>query len=128
MCVNVRFQNATVSRLGYLQGLPYNTTCCVATEPNGLLPDKLWVGTSHGAARYDSTTRAWQYFYLQRYLPGNSQVTALATGSGVTVVATDGGLALLEAQSWTLEKKAAHFEDILARHNRVGESSSSGSC
>lgn len=110
-----------MQRIGWLQGLPYNTTCCVAAEPatGPASTAALWVGTARGVARRDPSG-TWQYFYLQRYLPGESHVVALSVTADVAVVATDGGLALLEAQPWTLAKKAALFEDVLVRHDRDG--------
>jgi ligand-binding sensor domain-containing protein len=81
----------------------------------------LWVGTQRGACRWNSTDNSWRYFYLQRYLPGQSVVTDLASANGVTLIVTDGGLALIEEQQWTLAEKAEWYETILARHDRHGE-------
>ena len=47
-------------------------------------------------------------------------MSALGLAGTTAVVATDGGIALLERQMWTLAQKAEHYETILTRHDRVG--------
>ncbi len=115
MCVNIRYLNASIDRIGWLQGLPFNSTTSLAVTPSDL-----WVGTARGLARFNFGQKGWSYYYLQRYLPGASAVRSVAVGGSVAAVATDGGVVLLESQLWTLSKKAALFEDILARHDRFG--------
>ena len=62
--------------------------------------ENLWVGTARGAARWSRADSTWRYFYLQRYLPGLSMVASLSSGNpNFTVVATDGGIAILESQA-----------------------------
>lgn len=113
--MNVRFLNGTVSRLGWLQGLPVNDTTSLALDA-----DSLWVGSTRGVARLNFASHSWDYYYLQRYLPGNSLVSAIATRGNSTWIATDGGVSVLETQYWTLAQKAEYYEGILSRHDRVG--------
>eukprot|EP00048_Salpingoeca_helianthica_P016190 m.230913 g.230913 ORF g.230913 m.230913 type:complete len:790 (-) comp18190_c0_seq1:367-2736(-) len=116
VCVNIRYPNATIARLDWLQGLPVNETTSLAVTD-----DTLWVGTSRGVTKHLFSSREWSYFYLERYLPGKSKVISLALNGPSTYVLTDGGLSILETQMWTLARKAAHYEDILLkRHDRVG--------
>ena len=97
--------------------MPYNESSSLALDA---VNSALWIGTSHGVARWDMAANTWRYYYLQRYLPGHSQVSSVAVYGNCTIVATDGGIAILEAQQWTLAKKAEHYEAIQARHNRWG--------
>ena len=116
--VNILFPNQTVNHLSRFQGLPYNETTSVSIEYN---TQYLWVGTTKGAARWNRTDGSWRYFYLQRYLPGLSIVTSLSSGiANFTVLATDGGISIIESQYWTLAQKAAYMEVVQARHNRHG--------
>lgn len=63
------------------------------------MTENLWVGTTRGAARWNRVDSTWRYFYLQRYLPGQSIVVSLCSNNpNFTVVATDGGIAILESQ------------------------------
>ena len=103
--VNILFPNQTVNHLSRFQGLPYNETTSVAIEHSTQF---LWVGTAMGAARWNRTDGSWRYFYLQRYLPGLSIVSSLSSGiANFTVIATDGGISIIESQYWTLAQKAA---------------------
>ncbi len=52
----MRFPNATVSRLGWLQGLPMNETRAIAANAA-----YVWVGSTRGAARLDRATGSWTY-------------------------------------------------------------------
>jgi hypothetical protein len=124
--LNMRSPSGEVSRLDYTQGMPVNDSASVAVEPHS---GAVWIGTPHGLVRWARGKDAdadWRFFWGQRYLPlGNSSVYDVAAvssaGLGLAVVATDGGLAFLEAQTWTLAEKAAHYETILQqRHNRHG--------
>jgi hypothetical protein len=52
-----------------------------------------------GAARWNRADSTWRYFYLQRYLPGNSIVSLVdSTAPNMTIIITDGGLAIIESQ------------------------------
>jgi hypothetical protein len=52
-----------------------------------------------GAARWSRADSTWRYFYLQRYLPGNSIVSLVdSTAPDMTIIITDGGLAIIESQ------------------------------
>lgn len=117
-CVDILFPNNTVNHLSRFQGLPFNQTTSVSIEYN---TQNLWVGTTQGAARWERTTSTWRYFYLQRYLPGQSIISSLdSSNPNFTIVATDGGIAFLESQMWTLAQKADYMEVVQARHNRLG--------
>jgi hypothetical protein len=86
-----------------------------------LCAENLWVGTERGAARWNRTDGTWRYFYLQRYLPGNSIVSSVCSNSpNFTVVGTDGGIAILESQLWTLAQKAEYMESIMEPMFRHG--------
>lgn len=116
--LNIQTADGVVLRYSGLEGLPYNQSTAMALTADG---QQLWLGTKRGAARWDIKANNWRYFYGPRYLPGTSIVTAIAVlNSDCVVVATDGGVAFLTSQSWTLAKKAAHYEEILQRHNRHG--------
>lgn len=53
-----------------------------------------------------------------RYHPGVAVVDVASRGS-FTYFATDGGVAVIEDQQWTLARKAAHYESVLMRHDRL---------
>eukprot|EP00050_Salpingoeca_kvevrii_P011097 m.12660 g.12660 ORF g.12660 m.12660 type:complete len:765 (-) comp3253_c0_seq1:54-2348(-) len=117
--VNARFPNGSVSRIDWSDGLPYNTTTALAVDERG----DLWVGFAKGAARRDHATGDWQYFFGLRWLADEqSYVTGIAAlpNSNWTVIATVQGASFLHAEEWTLAKKAAHYEEILKRHDRHG--------
>ena len=75
----------------------------------------------------------WRYFYGPRYLSG-AQAAVFGSDAGLDVVSDGadttvldrgaGGLAVLQAQSWTLARKAAVYEAALPRHTRLGQVSS----
>jgi hypothetical protein len=124
VCVNVRYPNGTVARLGWQQGLPVNRTRHVAVDKTAL-----WVGTDSGLTKLDFASGQWSYFYLQRYLPGTSVVLGLALSGSSAFVLTDGGMSVLETQMWTLARKADHYLQILLeRHDRHGEDMSACEC
>lgn len=119
VCVNVRHTNGSVSRLGWREGYPMNSTTSVDVEHE---TGNILVGSPYGAALWESARGAWRYFYGARYLAGSSVVgPLLAASPTVSVVSTDGGLTVLESQQWTLAMKAEQMEAILkARHDRHG--------
>lgn len=94
------------------------------SPPIALTPPSLWSN--------------WRYFNGPRYLPTHSAaenatgnaVFAVAggaaqaanAGSRGVLVATDGGVAVLQPVLWTLAEKAAAMETVQARHNRYGMS------
>ena len=81
---------------------------------------QLWFGSTKGAfmLRQDGT---FNYYYGERWLPGNI-VTAIEEGAGETVcILTDKGLGEIHFESMTLEQKALRYEQqVRQRHIRYG--------
>ncbi|ARA94509.1 hypothetical protein AWN76_015980 [Rhodothermaceae bacterium RA] len=97
-------------------GLPYPDVTALAHDPH---TGWVWVGFSEGAAVLQAGR--WRYFWGRRWMPGTHVYRIVPDGAGGVWLATDGGVAHLEARRMTLEAKAAHFEQInAARHNRYG--------
>lgn len=119
--LNVRSLNGTVRRITGFDGLPYNES--TAIHANSEL-DLLWVGSVKGASRWDQSRNEWRYFYGNRYLPGKSEVRSIAVlgqqRKSAVVIVTDGGIGVIVPETWTLAQKAAHYETILKRHDRLG--------
>ena len=81
---------------------------------------KLWFGSDQGAfARRDDGK--YDYYYGERWLPGNA-VTDIAEGPGHSVlILTSKGLGQIEFKTMTLEQKAMQFEEqVRLRHIRNG--------
>ena len=125
--------NYTFDRIGPLQGLPYNqlkALCFVNYQPTAPHPTKgyegrtsnsgmLWIGTGRGYALFDLQSSEFKhYFYGPRWHSGE-EIKAIASigGAGVVMV-TDRGLTFVTPEEWTLAKKAAHYQKMLARHTR----------
>ena len=123
----------TFDRIGPLQGLPYNqlrSLCFVNYQPTAPHPTRghkdrisnsgmLWIGTGRGYALFDLQSSEFKhYFYGPRWHSGE-EIRAIASvgGAGVVMV-TDGGLTFVTPEEWTLAKKAAHYQKMLARHTR----------
>jgi hypothetical protein len=116
--LNVQYLNASIFRVDCRVGLPYAAVLAVSAD--GADAGAAWVGhAGGGATRWDAARGAFKYFYGPRYLPGNT-VFAIASWGNSTVLATDGGLAVITAESWTLAAKAGLMESIVPRHNREG--------
>lgn len=97
-------------------GLPYHDVTSIQPPAEG---GRVWVGFSEGAAALSGGR--WRYFHGRRWLPDDHVNHVVADGDGGAWLATDGGVAHLEARELTLEEKAAHYEAInAARHNRGG--------
>ena len=123
--------NYTFDRIGPLQGLPYNQLTSLYVSPYaaktpppiGPVPPTsevgtLWVGTAKGYTLYDiQKSRFIGYHNGPRWLPGSKVEKLVGSGRAVVVV-TDGGLAVVYPEEWTLEKKAGHYQTMLARHMR----------
>jgi hypothetical protein len=92
-----------VTALRGAEGLPYEDTTCLATG----FDDDLWIGTSRGAIRQVGDT--FQYFGAQNWLPGD-RVHAIAVSGRTVAIATEGGLATIRYEPYTLQKKAAYYE------------------
>ncbi len=96
-------------------GLPYENITCIAFGNSG----DIWAGTSEGVCRYTKDGK-WQYYSGPRWLPNNHVNAIIVDEKGSAWAATDGGVAHLFDVSVTLDKKAEHYEQITARHNRGG--------
>lgn len=87
-------------------GLPYEDTTCLA----GGFERDLWIGTTRGAIRHAGGQ--FHYFGAENWLPAD-KVNDIAAGDGVVCIATDGGVALIRYEPYTLAKKAEYFEQAL---------------
>lgn len=97
-------------------GLPYHDVTALALDKT---TEALWVGFSEGAALWQHGR--WRYFWGRRWLPGNRVQDVVSDGNGGAWLATDQGIAHLEARLIDFETKARHYEAINAsRHNRYG--------
>lgn len=126
--------NYTFDRIGPLQGLPYNQANAVYfSDYTTLYPhpskkrDKrtgnavgtLWIGTSKGFTLFDvASSKFVGYFYGPRWHPGETVLGIASGGKSTTVVLTDGGIAVVHPEEWTLEQKAKHYQAMLERHTR----------
>lgn len=146
-CLNVRFTNASVTRIAGLEGLPYGNISSISVGFDAAGRTIVWIGTSMGLIRYDPSGDrdvlgdAFQYFYGPRWHPGAAVLRVAAGASGapvpaagavlgtpgaksvaspVLVAVTDGGLVALAEQPWTLAAKAEFMDAIRARHDRHG--------
>ncbi len=137
-CVNLRHPNGSISRLGWQEGSPLNGSTVVTVSAPGssssTLSPIVYIGSQWGAASYvrgRGGAATWQLFAGPRYLPGipsassdnpaglSAITSAAAPRPGLAVLAGPSGVAVLEAQKWTLARKAAHYEaTLVARHNR----------
>jgi hypothetical protein len=85
------------------EGLPYEETTCLAAGFEG----DLWVGTTRGAIR--KVGDEYHYFGRDHWLLGD-HVRDIAVGEKAAYVGTDGGLAIIRYEPYTLLKKAAFFQ------------------
>jgi hypothetical protein len=84
-------------------GLPYEDTSCLAEGFDA----ELWIGTTRGAIR--QTGKEFHYFGAENWLPAD-QVNAIAVADHDVYIATNGGLAIIHYEPYTLAKKAAFYE------------------
>ena len=125
--------NYTFDRIGPLQGLPYNQVKAVFHSPYTVKhppamkktdasarEGTLWVGTGKGYALFDTASSKFiGYYYGRRWHPGEAVLGfASSEKANVVVVLTDGGIAVVSPEEWTLKRKAAHYQAMLARHTR----------
>lgn len=97
-------------------GLPYDDVTALALDDRTAA---VWVGFSEGAALWREGR--WRYFWGRRWLPGNRVYDLVSDGNHGAWIATDKGVAHIEARVMTLEDKALHYEAVnAARHNRYG--------
>lgn len=94
------------SHLSGKEGLCHEDTTCLAEGFDG----DIWVGTTHGAIRM--TAGEFHYFAGRRWLPDDA-VHAIACEGHTVYMATNGGLGIIEYQPFTLQKKAALYEQHL---------------
>ncbi|HNT89638.1 MAG TPA: hypothetical protein PKL84_17380, partial [Candidatus Hydrogenedentes bacterium] len=94
-------------------GLPYNDFTCLGVDG-----EKVWLGTQHGAIRFDGTE--WRYREGRRWLPAN-EVADLAVGvDGTAWFATGAGVGAIGHRPMSFAEKARFYEDeIDARHRRT---------
>ena len=127
--------NYTFDRIGPLQGLPYNQANTVyfsdyttlypppskkrELKRSGNTAGTLWIGTSKGYTLFDvASSKFVGYFYGPRWHPGETILRIASGGKSTTVVLTDGGIAVVHPEEWTLEQKAKHYQALLERHTR----------
>jgi len=79
----------------------------------------MWIGTPRGLIRM--TENEFQYFGSGHWLPDN-RVNGIAVTTNKVVVATEGGLGIIHYEPYTLQKKAAHYEQWMEEygHKRMG--------
>lgn len=92
-----------ITALRGTDGLPYEDITCLAPEDG----TDVWVGTSRGLVR--KTSEEYHFFGARHWLPGD-YVHDVAAGPNVVYAATDGGLAIIRYEPYTLRKKAAWFQ------------------
>lgn len=87
-------------------GLPYEDTTCLAEG----FADDLWIGTTRGAVR--QVGREHHYFGAENWLPAD-RVNDIAVADRVVCIATDGGLAMIRYEPFTLARKAAYYQRLM---------------
>jgi len=92
-----------MTHLRGLEGLPVEDTTCLATGFDG----DLWIGTTRGAIR--KTGDEFHFFGAQHWLPADA-VHDIAVIDRTAYIATEGGLAVILYEPFTLQKKAVWFE------------------
>ncbi|MFA6034965.1 MAG: two-component regulator propeller domain-containing protein, partial [Myxococcota bacterium] len=97
-------------------GLPYDDVTGVHVIAAG----DLLISTKDGAIRWQSGKR-FRYYNGRYWLPSNDVREATASADGTLWFATAEGVGRVWTESYTLEKKAAHYQAIMReRHNRLG--------
>lgn len=112
----LEISNGTKKQTGVIHNnLPCNEITAVA-EING----NLWFGSARGAFMLRDDGK-FNYYYGERWLPGN-QVVHIAEGPGQSVlILTENGLGQVCFKKITLEQKALYFEQqVRRRHIRYG--------
>ncbi|MBV5313111.1 MAG: hypothetical protein JZU47_07425 [Prolixibacteraceae bacterium] len=108
-------RGATLTILKGTNGLPVENTTCLEKGFDG----DVWIGTSNGAVRM--LENDWHYFGGDHWLPGD-QVNGIAVGDKVVYVATEKGVGVIHYEPYTLQKKAAYYENHINEwgHKRLG--------
>ena len=126
----------TFDTLSGSEGLPYNQITTLryssfspvypspliqlsASETPPTSKGTIWIGTKKGWSLFDiMNSKFVGYFLGPRWHPGEFVKGISGVGVETTVVLTDKGLAVVDAEEWTLEMKAEHYQDMLGRHVR----------
>ncbi len=87
-------------------GLPYEDLTCMTEGFDG----DVWIGTTHGAIR--KTGNGYHYFGASQWLPDDN-VRDITSADHTVYIATNGGLAMIHYEPYTLLKKAAFYEHEL---------------
>uniref|UniRef100_UPI00321689E6 hypothetical protein n=1 Tax=uncultured Draconibacterium sp. TaxID=1573823 RepID=UPI00321689E6 len=108
-------QGAALKTIKGEDGLPVENTRCLEMG----FDQDIWIGTERGAVRMLKDD--WHYFGADIWLP-NNKVNDISVDSNVVYIATDGGLAVINYEPYTLRKKADFFERHLEKwgHKRLG--------
>jgi hypothetical protein len=108
-------RGAALTTLKGEDGLPVENTTCLVKGFDG----DVWIGTRRGAVRM--LDNDWHYFGADLWLPDNN-VNDIAVGDNVVLLATDGGLGIINYEPYTLRKKADYYERHLEEwgHKRLG--------
>lgn len=99
-------RGAAASALRGEDGLPYEDTTCLTRG----FYDDLWIGTTGGAIR--KIDNGFQFFGANLWLPDNN-VHDIAVDGKTVYIATDAGLGIIRYEPYTLQKKAAYYEQQL---------------
>jgi hypothetical protein len=105
------------------RSLPHDKISIAAVET----PHVVWMGTEHGAIRYDGRDGKIEYFAGRRWLP-DDRVTGIGieAGDDIVWIETPKGYSRIEYKPMTLAEKSKTFvERIRARHVRHGLTSDS---
>ncbi len=96
-------RGAALTTIKGTDGLPVENTTCLVQG----FADDIWIGTERGAVRM--LPDDWHYFAGQMWLPDN-HVNGIAAGNKVVYIATNKGIGIIKYEPYTLEKKAAYYE------------------
>ncbi len=109
------FHGGAMTSLQGKDGLPIENTTCVTKG----FDEDIWIGTARGAVR--KVKNEWHYFGSDQWLPG-LQVSDIAVGTRAVYVATDKGVGIINYEPYTLQKKAAFYEQHILDwgHKRLG--------
>ena len=108
-------RGTSLTQIKGTDGLPVENT---AQMVKGFDSD-MWIGTPRGLIRM--TADEFHYFGSGLWLPDN-KVNGIASTKNKVVAATEGGLGIIHYEPYTLQKKAAHYEQWMEAygHKRMG--------
>ncbi|MBI0397405.1 hypothetical protein [Cyclobacterium marinum] len=108
-------RGTSLTQIKGTDGLPVENT---AQMVKGFDSD-IWIGTPRGLIRM--TADEFHYFGSGLWLPDN-KVNGIASTKNKVVAATEGGLGIIHYEPYTLQKKAAHYEQWMEAygHKRMG--------